>query len=129
MNWRDSNRTERISSFVKLDGTDCGGNIVAPAFPGMPLAPVTVQKSTISTSIMTEKPFLFSPLELTGTQSVLFLINDIPDIPIYLRRRLVLGPACDSEQSRRDIYRDMASLCCRCDRDSWYTIPRGSESA
>jgi len=89
VNWRDSNRTERISSFVKLDGTDCGGNIVAPAFPGMPLAPVTVQKSTISTSIMTEKPFLFSPLELTDDDSFLdrhVTVNNLGEISIEIWR-------------------------------------------
>jgi hypothetical protein len=66
VNWRDSNRTSRISGFVKLDGTLCGGNTVAPMGFGAPLGPVTIQKASISTSIMTEKPFLFSPLELTG---------------------------------------------------------------
>jgi len=89
VNWRDSNRTNRISSFVKLDGTGCGGNVVAAAFPGMPLASVTVQKSTISTSIMTEKPFLFSPLELTDDDSFLdrhVTVNNLGEISIEIWR-------------------------------------------
>jgi hypothetical protein len=66
VNWRDSNRSSMVSGLVKLDGTPCGGHTVSPALPGMPLTPVTVQKSTVPTSVITEKPFLFSPLELTG---------------------------------------------------------------
>lgn len=48
-----------------LDGTNCGGRIFYEGTPGIP---ATTQMSTVATSMMTEKPFLFSPLELTGAQ-------------------------------------------------------------
>lgn len=63
VNWRDTNRLSMIGGFVKMDGISCGGNTVNPGIPGMP---VTIQKSSVPASNMTEKPFLFSPLELTG---------------------------------------------------------------
>jgi hypothetical protein len=101
VNWRDSDRSSMISGFVKLDGIACGGHTISPALPGMPLTPVTAQKSAVPTSVMTEKPFLFSPLELTGIglvsliQYLLFLTPRF-----YFRRRFILGPACGGEQSR-----------------------------
>ncbi|KIM80415.1 hypothetical protein PILCRDRAFT_822544 [Piloderma croceum F 1598] len=87
VNWRDSNRSSMISGLVKLDGIPCGGHTVSPALPGMPLMPVTVQKSTVPTSIMTEKPFLFSPLELTDDDSFLdqhVAVNNLGEISIEI---------------------------------------------
>jgi len=71
VNWRDSNRSDRVSGFIHLDGILCGGKTVPPTYHGVSRMSVNVQMSTISTSIMTEKPFLFSSLELTDDDSYL----------------------------------------------------------
>jgi hypothetical protein len=66
INWRDSNRINMIGGFIKMDGISCGGNTINPGF-----VPVTIQKSSLPASSMTEKPFLFSPLELTDDDAYL----------------------------------------------------------
>lgn len=53
----------QVSGFIKVDGTSCGGNVL---YLGHSRVPIIISKSTVPTSLMTEKPFMFSPLELTG---------------------------------------------------------------
>lgn len=70
INWKDSFRLHQIGGYVKLDGTPCGGNTVGPAPLQAVPTPVTIQKSSVQTSMMTERPFLFSPLEMTGNNQI-----------------------------------------------------------
>ena len=68
LNWRDSDRACQLAGYVYIDGVPCGGNTIPSGVYGFP---VTVKKSSIPTSTMSEKPFIFSRLELTGICSSL----------------------------------------------------------
>lgn len=55
----------QVSGLITIDGIHCGGNVISANAPTW--TPVTVSKSTLPSSMMTEKAFMFAPLELTGT--------------------------------------------------------------
>jgi len=96
VNWRDSNRDSMIGGFIKMDGISCGGNTINP---GVLRLPVTIQKSSMPASSMTEKPFLFSPLELTDDDAYLdhgATSNNLGEIMIEIWRVTPIASAAAS---------------------------------
>jgi len=89
LNWRDSDRACQLAGYVYIDGVPCGGNTVPPGLPG---CPVTVRKSSIPTSTMSEKPFMFSRLELTDDDSLLDgVTSQLGEISIEIWRVAVVS--------------------------------------
>jgi len=112
VNWRDSNRSDRVSGFIHLDGILCGGKTVPPTYHGVSRMSVNVQMSTISTSIMTEKPFLFSSLELTDDDSYLdrqAALTNLGEISVEIWRVAIDRMRCPMGYNFLKIKRSMKS--------------------
>ena len=63
--WKDSAlyRDVVTAGYVYLDGIACGGRFIRTS---MESHVNTVERSSASTSTITERPYVFSPIEFTG---------------------------------------------------------------
>lgn len=66
--WRDSSRHREVTTagYVYLDGIKCGGRFIKKSTESrIDIA----ERSSAATSLNTERPYVFSPIEFTGTYS------------------------------------------------------------
>jgi hypothetical protein len=63
--WKDSalHRDVVTAGYVYLDGIRCGGRFIKRSVDSQV---DTVERSSAATSITTERPYVFSPIEFTG---------------------------------------------------------------